>query len=80
MDQRSPCSGAEMQRALRVMALGIDYRQFERFQRLTPRIFYFADGRQERHTSPDYTPTASEFEFCRDFIVTAALRMAEQPE
>ena len=70
---------AEMQRAMRVMALGIDYRQFERFQRLTPRIFYRLSGGKDRQTRPGYAPTADEFDFCCNFIVTAALRVAEQP-
>lgn len=69
---------ADMQRAMRVMALEIDYRQFERFTRLTPKILYFMD-RTERTTMPNYAPTAAEFDCCCDFIVTAALRVAEQP-
>jgi hypothetical protein len=72
-------AGADIQRAMRVMALGIDYRQFERFQDLTPRIFYFVGGGRDRRTRPDYAPTAAEFDFCCDFMVTAALRVAEQP-
>jgi hypothetical protein len=70
---------AEMQRAMRVMALGIDYRQFERFQRLTPRILYSLGCGKDRRTRPDYAPTDDEFDFCCDFIVTAALRVAERP-
>ena len=69
----------EMQRPLRVMALGIDYRQFDRFTRLTPTIAYFADMHSERHSPPGYAPTSDDFEFCRGFVITAALRVAEQP-
>jgi hypothetical protein len=71
-------AAAEMQRALRVMALGIDYWQFERFKRLTPSIAYYVNGHQQRRVPPDYAPTADEFGFCRDFIVTTALRVAER--
>jgi hypothetical protein len=66
-----------MQRALRVMVLGIDYWQFERFTRLTPSIAYYLSGAQERRVPRDYAPTADEFGFCREFIVTATLRVAE---
>jgi hypothetical protein len=68
---------AEMQRAMRVMVLGIDYWQFERFKRLTPAIVYFLTGQQERRAPHGYAPTADDFGFCRDFVVTAALRVAE---
>jgi hypothetical protein len=68
----------EMQVAMRVMALSIDYRQFIRFQRLTPTIVYFADGGNDRIVGEGYAPTGIDFEFCRQFIVTAALRIAEE--
>lgn len=71
-------AAAQMQRALRVMVLGIDYWQFERFTRLTPSIAYYMTGAQERQLPSGYAPTADEFSFCREFIVTAALRVAER--
>jgi hypothetical protein len=67
----------EMQQGLRVMALGIDYRQFYRFKLLTPDIVYFVDGHSERHFIDGYSLTSEEFEYCRQFIITVALRMAE---
>ena len=69
----------EMQLAMQVMALGLDYRQFARFRQLTPSIVYFMDGHSERRTGTGYTPTSADFEFCRQFVITAALRIAEQP-
>jgi hypothetical protein len=69
----------EMQRAMRIMALGIDYREFERFKQLTPAIVYFISAGSERRSLPNYAPTIADFEFCRQFIITAALRIAEQP-
>jgi hypothetical protein len=69
----------EMRLAMRVMVLGIDYRQSARFKRLTPSIRYFADQHSERRTGTGYAPTSADFEFCRQFVITAALRIAEQP-
>jgi len=69
----------EMQRAMRVMAFGIDYRQFARFEQLTPTIGYGLDGHIERQTPRGYAPTSADFEFCRQFVITAALRVAEGP-
>ena len=70
----------DMQLAMRVMALGIDFRQFARFTQLMPSIGYYADGHSERHTPPGYAPTSTDFEFCRQFVITAALRIAEERE
>lgn len=69
----------EMQLAMRVMALGIDYRQFARFKQLTPSILYFIDSHSDRAIRPGYAPTSADFEFCRQFVITAALRIAEEP-
>jgi hypothetical protein len=69
----------DMQLAMRVTALGIDFRQFARFTQLMPSIGYYADGHSERHTPPGYAPTSTDFEFCRQFVITAALRIAEEP-
>lgn len=70
-------AAAEIQRAMCVMVLGIGHWQFERFRRITPAIAYYVDGHQERQPPRDYASTADEFGFCRDFIITATLRMAE---
>jgi hypothetical protein len=71
-------AAAEIQRAMRVMVLGIArYWQFERFRLLTPAIAYYADGHQERQPPWAYAPTVDEFGFFRDFIVTAIPRVAE---
>jgi hypothetical protein len=67
----------EMQTALRMMVIGVDYRQFDRFKRLTPNIAHYIGGRSERHSAPDYAPDNAEFEDCRQFIIAVALRMAE---
>jgi len=68
----------KMQRGLRVMALGIDYWQFNRFQVLTPSLRYFVGSQTpQRHYPSGYAPTIDEFDFCRQFIITVALRLAE---
>ena len=67
----------DMQDALQVMSLGIDYRQYYRFRLITPDIAYYVDGHSERQFPPDYAPTSEEFEYCRQFIITVALRIAD---
>jgi len=67
----------ELQGGLRLMALGIDSRQFDRFEMLTPYIAHDMDGHTERHFPPNYDPAADEFDYCRQFVVTVSLRLAE---
>lgn len=68
----------EMQIGMRVIALGIDYPQFIRFQRLTPTIAYFVDGGSNRFAGAGYAPADADFAFCRQFVITAALRITGQ--
>jgi hypothetical protein len=67
----------EMQRGLRVMALGLDFRQFARFEQLTPRVAWSLDQRKVYMMQPGYDPTRGEFDYCCQFVVTVALRIAE---
>jgi hypothetical protein len=70
---------SKMQGAMRIMALGIEYPKYERFRQLTPRILRSINGVSDRWSPPGYAPTSDEFDFCREFIITVALRLAEQP-
>jgi hypothetical protein len=54
-------------------------REFARFKQLTPVIAYHLEGHSQRFTRPNFAPTSTDFEFCRQFIVTAALRVAQEP-
>lgn len=70
-------AGRRMQEGLQIMALGIDYRQFQRFQLITPAIVHQHDGRVERRYAGESAPTADELDYAKQFVVTVALRMAE---
>ncbi|MEU5147550.1 hypothetical protein AB0G42_10190 [Streptomyces yangpuensis] len=74
-----------LQDGLQWMALGGNLHHYARFQSLTPRSIYWMAGDDEASVqqaldSPDVTsrtPTREEFEFCRQFVVTTALRRAD---
>ena len=67
----------EAQGALRIIALGIDYGRYHRFRQLTPRVSLNYDETREVFHDPDYAPTVAEFDFCRQFLITVALQLAE---
>jgi hypothetical protein len=67
----------EAQNGLRLIALGIDFRQYYRFRQLTPAVHY--TGYSIRHVQhvPYYAPSTDEFDYCHQFLITVALRIAE---
>jgi hypothetical protein len=66
-----------MQRAIRVLAVGLDYRRYARFEMLLPRVDYYMDGHREVHPLPGFETGDEEYQFCRQFVIEAALHLAE---
>jgi hypothetical protein len=66
-----------MQEAMRVMAAGIDYRRYARFSMLVPYIHRFIDGRVEIEPKSGLTLTEDDYQFCYQFVISAALHLAE---
>jgi hypothetical protein len=66
----------EMQKAMRVIALGIDYARYLRFRQLTPQIY--RSGDYKNIGAPvNYAPSRAEYDDCVLFVIGAALRFAE---
>lgn len=65
-----------IQEGMRLVSLGLDYSEFLRFDRLTPQ--YSSNYRGGiRWTAPQgYAPDQEAFDFCMQFVVKAALRLA----
>jgi hypothetical protein len=69
-----------MQAAMRIVALGIDYRRYARFQLLAPQIGQTLDGALHigrDPTRPPYTPTAEDARYVIDFVIDAAIRILD---
>jgi hypothetical protein len=66
-----------IQVGMRVIALGIDYVHYLRFQIITPTVFLTADDRRHVVHAPTYAPRGEDFDWCRQFVITVALRVAE---
>ncbi len=68
---------AAVQAALRVMTMGIGYPRYLRFEQLTPWI-RGTFGDPLRRLYPDgYDPSRDDFEYCQQFVIEVALRVAE---
>lgn len=70
-------AAAAMQKALRVMAIGVEYQKYVRFQDLTPTVRYDLVEEHRYSTYPFYSPTRSEFEYCQSFVIEVALQIAK---
>ncbi|MFE7779266.1 hypothetical protein ACFU5O_36465 [Streptomyces sp. NPDC057445] len=63
---------------MRLMALGVDFHQYQRFTQLTPAVGYYGNSVEPRFSAePGYAPNQEEFVFCRQFVITVALRLTE---
>ncbi|MEU9787600.1 hypothetical protein AB0H92_42750 [Streptomyces phaeochromogenes] len=68
-----------LQEGMRLMSLGVDFHQYQRFTQLTPGVS-FTYGNPDTPSfavEPGYAPNQEEFEFCRQFVITVALRLTE---
>jgi len=69
----------KVQRAMKPLTMGLDYRRFARFQLLTPHVWK-AIGRDEYMsdaTTRDEPFTLEESRFCFDFVIESALHLQE---
>jgi hypothetical protein len=67
-----------IQSAIKMLALGLDYRKYSRFQILTPRVMRSANGfsvsPNSNHTAP---ATPHDVQFCVDFVIESSLVLSE---
>ncbi|MFD6691324.1 hypothetical protein [Micromonospora aurantiaca (nom. illeg.)] len=65
-----------MRPAMRMVALGLDFPTYLRFDFLVPHLMVTLHGKRIYLAPKGYAPTDEEFAFCLEFVVTAALRLA----
>ncbi len=61
---------------MRVMAVGLEYACYNRFDQLTPKVFGSGEYRRVQ-ADVDYAPSRDEYDYCVQFVITATLRLAE---
>ena len=68
-----------MQNAIKMLALGIDYRKYSRFKMLTPHLTRTIGGTWMivRRFTEDQKPSSEDTRFCVDFVIESALALAE---
>jgi hypothetical protein len=69
-----------MQRAIKILALGLDYRKYSRFMRLLPRInknLYGEDVVYKVWRGKQESADKEYIEFCINFIVESAIKLNE---
>ena len=64
--------------AVMLVGLGVDFRQYGKFKALLPSVNHSYDGGRWTFRQPGGPPWAqADFIFCRDFVITTALHLAE---
>jgi hypothetical protein len=58
------------------MAVGLDYARYNRFDQLTPKVFGIGEHRMVQ-ADFDYAPSREEYDYCVQFVIMTALRLAE---
>jgi hypothetical protein len=68
-----------MQEAIKILALGLDYRKYSKFRQLTPRVALVLPGGHviQRRFGEEDKPPVEEARFCIDFVIESALALAE---
>ena len=66
----------EVNLALRVIAVGLDYRRYARFDMLVPAVFS-SDGERHVRPVPGLLVEEEEYQFCKLFVIESALHLAE---
>ena len=67
-----------MQKAMKILSLGLDYRRYVRFKLLTPSIVQVIGGdyviqRRQR----EKVPSTEDLRFCHDFVIESAIRLQD---
>jgi hypothetical protein len=69
-----------LQEAMKIVALGIDYRRYARFQLLAPYIAQTMDGKYHitrTQSAASHPPTAEDARFAIEFVIEAAIRILD---
>jgi hypothetical protein len=67
-----------MDRSIRVLAVGLDYRRYARFQLLVPPVINVkGDGDGRQYGMPVPGTGEDDYQFCREFVIETALHLAE---
>jgi hypothetical protein len=65
-----------IQRGLKIVLLGLDYKRYARFMQLTPIIVKYFGGHRELHPRHEKGPQAADdLQFCIEFVLDAALAL-----
>lgn len=70
----------DLQSAMRIIVLGIDFRKYTRFRNLTPIVYLMLDNdyrASEVQSTNQVGLTRDECQFCIDFVVETSLRLRE---
>lgn len=66
-----------LREAVKILALGIDYRRYAKFRALTPGVHRTLGGYMTQEAAWDTPPGPAAYEYCLDFAIESAMRIQE---
>lgn len=66
-----------MQEAIKVLAMGIDYRRYTKFNLFTPDVSQTMDGKFHTYRRQEQELTKADVQFCIEFVVETAVKLQE---
>jgi hypothetical protein len=67
----------EIQKAIKILSFGIDYRKYVKFQSIVPSVMFSISNEPIFYTREGMTLSKEDLEFCINFIIESALKMQE---
>ena len=71
--------GESIQEAIKILALGIDYRKYSKFKAITPSVIRMARGDWfiNRGLNNNTVPPVDDAQYCWDFVIESSLVLSE---
>jgi hypothetical protein len=66
-----------IERSMRVLTVGLDYRKYARFQLIVPPVINVSSPDEPAMPVPGFQVSQDDYYFCRQFIIETALQLAE---
>lgn len=67
----------EIQKAIKIVSFGIDYRKYVKFQSIVPSVVFSISNEPILYTREGMTLSKDDLEFCVSFIIESALKLQE---
>jgi len=66
-----------IQEAIKILAMGVDYRRYTKFKLLTPSVNRTLDGKFDTYRTYEQKHTTADVQYCIEFVIETAVKLQE---